>query len=172
MEFIRTLFFYFIVYSFLGWIIEGVFNLCTRGHFIKENFLFLPLKPMYGIAAILLISLKAFVPFWLFLIGAFIIPTLVEYFTAFILYHNLNLKYWDYSHCKYQVSGYICLRFSLYWVILSLALIYGLHPYIVILYNTVYGLWYYFFPIILPIFITDFILTLRFHRTHLVHSRA
>ena len=38
--------------------IEGFFNLSTKGHFIKPNFLLLPLKPMYGIAATLLILIK------------------------------------------------------------------------------------------------------------------
>ena len=58
MQLIRSIFFYFIMYSFLGWMIEGFFNLSTKGHFIKPNFLLLPVKPMYGIAATLLILIK------------------------------------------------------------------------------------------------------------------
>lgn len=161
MQCIRSIFFYFIIYSFLGWIIEGLFNLSTKGHFIKPNFLILPLKPMYGIAATLLIFLKDVVPFWLFLISALIIPSLVEYITAYALSHLFNLKYWDYSNCAYHLSGYICLRFSIYWFILSLVLTYGLQPFIALLYGSISWFWYYFFPISLLIFITDFCLTIR-----------
>lgn len=161
MQLIRSIFFYFIMYSFLGWMIEGFFNLSTKGHFIKPNFLLLPLKPMYGIAATLLILIKDIIPFELFLIAAFIIPSLVEYLSAYLLAHVFHLKYWDYSHCNYQLSGYICLRFSIYWLILSLVLTYGLQPFIALLYQNISWLWYYFFPVSLFIFLIDFSLTIR-----------
>lgn len=161
MQEVRTVFFYFLFYSFLGWIIEGLFNRFTRGTFIKPNFLILPFKPMYGIAATLLIYLKQFSPYWVFLIGVFVFPTLVEYTTAYLIFHLFGLKYWDYSHCPHQLSGYICLRFSIYWSILSFLLIYGLHPYVVLLYTSINWFWRYFFPIALLIFITDCSLSIQ-----------
>ena len=84
MQSIQSIFFYFILYSFLGWIIEGLFSLFTKGYFLKANFLRLPLKPMYGIAAILLIILKELVPSWIFLIILFTLPTVVEYVSAYL----------------------------------------------------------------------------------------
>ena len=161
MSFFRMIFFYFCIYSFLGWIIEGLFNLSTRGNFTKPNFLILPLKPMYGIAAVLLIILKDLVPFWLFLIGCFIVPSFVEYLTAYLLFHSFHLKYWDYSKLPYNLSGYVCLRFSIYWVFLSLALVYVVHPFISLFYTQIVWFWSYFFPIMLLLFIIDFYLTIR-----------
>lgn len=160
MQLFRSVFFYFILYSFLGWIIEGVFNLCTQGSFWKPNFLILPLKPMYGIAATLLIYIKAYSPTWIFLISALIVPTTVEYWTADLMLHFYNHRYWDYSNCSYQHKGYICLRFSIYWFFLSLILTYGLQPFISTFYTSISWFWYYFFPIALIIFLGDFILTL------------
>lgn len=161
MSFFRMIFFYFCIYSFLGWNLEGLFNLSTKGHFIKPNFLILPFKPMYGIASVLLILIKDLVPFWLFLICSFIIPSFVEYLTAYLLFHSFNLKYWDYSRTPYNLSGYICLRFSIYWMLLSLVLIYWIHPFIASLYAHMTWFWFYFFPIMLLLFITDCYLTIR-----------
>lgn len=42
--------FYFTVYSFLGWVLEGSYNLYSTGTFRKEGFLKGPFKPMYGCA--------------------------------------------------------------------------------------------------------------------------
>lgn len=161
MSFFRMIFFCFCIYSFLGWNIEGLFNLSTKGHFIKPNFLILPLKPMYGIAAVLLILFKDCIPFWLFLLCCFIVPSFVEYMAAFLLFHFFNLKYWDYSQIPYNLSGYVCLKFSIYWIILSLMLVYWVHPFITSLYTHILCFWFYFFPIMLFLFVTDFCLTVR-----------
>ena len=114
MTLLRVIFFYFLVYSFFGWIIEGIFNLYTKGRFIKPNFLYLPLKPMYGIASVLLVQLSNLLPFWLLIPCCFIIPTAVEYLTALWLLNTFNLRYWDYSQNAYQISGFICLKFCIY----------------------------------------------------------
>ena len=163
MEWLRDLFFYFLVYSFLGWVIEGLFNLFTKGSFIKPNFLFLPLKPMYGFAATWLIVLKNSLPLWLFLVAAFIIPSFIEYLTAYILSHLFDLSYWDYSHCSYQLSGYICLRFSIYWFFLCLVLIYVLQPYLSIFYTLFTPIWFSIFPISFLLVLIDFLFTLKQH---------
>lgn len=161
MTFFHRTFFYFCIYSFLGWHIEGLFNLCTRGKFIKPNFLILPLKPMYGIASVLLILLKDVTSSWLFLFCCFFVPSFVEYITAFLLSCCFNLKYWDYSKAPYNLSSYICLRFSIYWMLLSLILVYWVHPFIILLYTQILWFWSYFFPIMLLLFLTDFCLTVR-----------
>ena len=36
----------FLIYSFLGWILEGLFNRIKTGSFSKPNFLHGPVKPM------------------------------------------------------------------------------------------------------------------------------
>lgn len=168
MQLLRDVFFYFIVYSFFGWMIEGLFHLCTKGSFIKPNFLILPFKPMYGITATLLIYLNQYLPFWIFLICALVIPTLVEYLTAYLLSHLYHLKYWDYSQCPHQYKGYICLRFSIYWFFLSVILTYELQPLTASFYGSINHFWHYCFPIALFIFMIDFIVTL-YHK-HLVKS--
>lgn len=161
MSYFHMIFFYFCIYSFLGWNLEGLFNLFTRGHFIKSNFLILPLKPMYGIASVLLVLIKDFVPLGIFVIACLIIPSLIEYITAYSLFQSFGLKYWDYSESRYNVSGYICLRFSIYWMFLSLILVYWIHPLIHLFYVYSMRLWVYIFPITLLLLLIDFCLTLK-----------
>lgn len=46
-------------YSFGGWLLEGLYHLLMTGSFWKANFLLGPFKPMYGIAAVLLLGAKS-----------------------------------------------------------------------------------------------------------------
>ena len=47
--------FNFVLYSFLGWILEEVYSYFTFGYFKEHGFLNVPFKPMYGIALFILI---------------------------------------------------------------------------------------------------------------------
>ena len=48
---------YFFIYSFLGWLLETTFCLVTLGTFMKRGFLYGPVCPMYGFAAVGMIQL-------------------------------------------------------------------------------------------------------------------
>ena len=43
---------YFFIYSFLGWLLETTFCLVTLGTFMKRGFLYGPVRPLYGFAAV------------------------------------------------------------------------------------------------------------------------
>ena len=64
---------YFMIYSFLGWVTEVVFHAVVKGRIINRGFLNGPLCPVYGagMCAVLWISsvLKAEDPLILFLVG-------------------------------------------------------------------------------------------------------
>lgn len=170
MTILLTFFFYFIIYSFIGWIIEGLFNLFKEGQFIKPNFLKLPLKPMYGFASTLLVILASPLPLWLVLLLCFIVPSLVEYLSAYLLDTYLGLHYWNYEHKPFQARGYICLEFSCYWFFLSLLLILFVHPYIVSLYILLFKPWTFIAPFIFLIIVYDFITTFSKNRQHYKNS--
>lgn len=154
------IFFYFIFYSLIGWIIEGLFNLYKNKHFIKPNFLSFPIKPMYGCAAIILLILQPHIPIVLFIPLCMVIPTLVEYVSAYLLHHFLNLHYWSYAHKPYQLHSYICLEFSFYWFILVLILIFFLHTYTILLYNLISKLWLIAYPFIFISITFDLLFTI------------
>jgi uncharacterized membrane protein len=146
----------------MGWMTEGVFNLFTKGTFSKPNFLRSPIKPMYGFAAILLIVAKERLPFGLFVLSAIIFPTLVEYLTAWLMVRYFNIKFWDYSEVAFNHHGYVCLTFSVYWVALSLFLVYGVHPLVDAFYNFLSPFMSFVLPIFIISLLWDFITTLAY----------
>ena len=115
------------IYSFGGWLIEGVYQLFMQGTFLKPNFLFGPFKPMYGIASVLLLAVKSLGKGSFFLCSL-IIPLGVEYLSGLWLKKAFGLQYWDYSEHKYNVQGIICLEFAFAWVVLAYVFVYFLQP--------------------------------------------
>ncbi|SYX86698.1 putative ABC transporter permease [Paenibacillus alvei] len=121
--------FYFMVYSFGGWLLENIYSKLTTGRFWKEGFLQGPFKPMYGIAPLLLLPYVEKGGNWgVILLLSFVIPTVVEYVSGLMLEKVFYRKWWDYSSYRIQLQGHVCLSFSLCWMFLSLAVVYGLHP--------------------------------------------
>ncbi len=129
-------FFYFLLYAFGGWMLENMYSWKTTGLFLKENFLKSPVKPMYGVALVLLIyGEKFFHSSFVIIILCFLIPTIVEYVTGAFLEKYFGGKWWDYSDINFQLHGHVCLYFSLCWMVLSMGVLFFLHPMIVKLYN-------------------------------------
>ena len=111
---------YFILYSFLGWIMESIFRSICERKLINTGFLRGPFCPIYGIGSIIMfLFLENFAdsPILLFFI-AMVILTIWEYIVGVILEKIFNTKYWDYSDHKFNFQGRICLTNSIYWGVL------------------------------------------------------
>ncbi|MBU9714055.1 putative ABC transporter permease [Evansella tamaricis] len=157
-----ALIFYFFFYSFMGWLIENVYSLITTGVFMKEGFLYSPLKPMYGFAPIFLLYIVTPETHLLMVLAmCLLVPTTVEYVSGLLLEKFFNRKWWDYSSMPYQISGHVCLLFSFYWLVLSLVFLYLLHPMAEMLFQRVSGFWYYIYPAIITVALIDILLTLQ-----------
>ena len=108
---------YFVLYAVVGYMLEVIFAAVVLGKFVNRGFLNGPWCPIYGfgvvIVAVLLkpISQSLIVLF----IGSTIVTSLLEYFTGFVLERVFHQKWWDYSDMPFNLSGYICLKFSLVW---------------------------------------------------------
>lgn len=153
-------FFYFMIYSFLGWVLEGTYNLYSNGSFRKEGFLKGPFKPMYGFAPILILIAKDLaLPLPLFLLLALIVPSAVEYVSGWLLKTVFHKQWWDYSRMPYQLQGHICLRFSLYWWGLSVACVYCIQPLLQLLYTRIQTLWGVALPLVSLYLLADLLWT-------------
>ena len=122
---------YFILYSFLGWIMESIFRSICEKKLINTGFLRGPFCPIYGIGSIIMIVfLKDFekYPISLFFISM-IILTAWEYIVGVILEKIFNTKYWDYSDHKINFQGRICLTNSICWGVLGVLFIKYIHPF-------------------------------------------
>lgn len=63
----------------------------------------------------------------LFLLMA-ICMTIIELIAGIFLLKFFNLRLWDYREEKFNYQGFICLKFSLFWMILSAGYYFLLHP--------------------------------------------
>ncbi|BCG58854.1 putative ABC transporter permease [Paenibacillus sp. URB8-2] len=158
-------FYYFIVYSILGWFIEGMYNWYSSGTFRKEGLMKGPYKPMYGFAPLLLLALGVTaMPLPLFLAATFVVPSAVEYATGALLKLLFRRRWWDYSGQAYQLGGHICLQFSLYWWGLSVVCLVAVHPLMTQLYSLTADIWSVLLPMTVLGFAADLALTFRIRR--------
>lgn len=122
---------YFIIYSFLGWIMESIFRSIAEKKLINTGFLRGPFCPIYGFGAIIMfIFLERLQnkPIILFIVSV-IVLTAWEYIVGVLLEKIFKTKYWDYSEHKFNFQGRICLTNSIYWGILGIVFIKYIHPF-------------------------------------------
>ena len=136
---IVTLFIWFVLYSFLGWVWETSFCSIKAGHFINRGFLNGPVIPVYGFGAVfVLIALSVAAPVLpshlpyidipLVFLSGMIICTILEYVTAVILESAFHIRWWDYSKQKFNFQGRICLKSALFFGLMSVVIIYIVQP--------------------------------------------
>ncbi len=121
---------YFIIYSFLGWLIEVIHAYIERGEWVNRGFIKGPFCPIYGFGALLLLALLSPIQQnWLILfIGAVMLITLLEFVTGLFLETLFGAKWWDYQDEKYHMKGYVCPKYSLLFGVLAVVAIKGVHP--------------------------------------------
>lgn len=122
---------YFIIYSIIGFIIETLFGLVTKGVLeSRKSFLYGPLCGIYGLGAIIMIiALRRFNKnnYTLF-VGGFIVGSIIEYSISLIGEELFQIKWWDYSNMPFNINGRICVSFSIFWGILAIYLMSHLNP--------------------------------------------
>lgn len=113
-------FFYF--YCFFGWVFESTYVSAKQGRFVNRGFLRIPMLPLYGSGAVMMlwVSLPFRNSLILTYISGVIGATLLEYITGYVMELLFKVRYWDYSHYKYNLHGYICLTSSIAWGFLTI----------------------------------------------------
>lgn len=126
---------FFLIYSFLGWVIEVVFHVVVGGQIINRGFLNGPICPVYGFGMICVLLIYNLVgsdnTFIVFLEGL-VFTTLIELIAGFILDKFFHARWWDYSSMPLNLNGYICLGFSIIW---GLAVVFVIKLVHVFIYN-------------------------------------
>ena len=115
------LFYYFMLYSFLGWAMESAFVSITTKEWVNRGFINGPLCPIYGTGALLILVLLSPVQENLLLLfcGGFLVATVVEYAIAVLLEKLFHASWWDYSKKKFNIKGRVCLERSVEWGLLT-----------------------------------------------------
>lgn len=124
---------YFIIYSFLGWVMESIFRSIAEKKIINSGFLYGPFCPIYGIGAIIMfLFLNGFKEnIILLFIISFVVLSIWEYLVGWLLEIVFHTKYWDYSDNKYNIQGRLCLMNSLFWGVLGVVFIRIIHPFVI-----------------------------------------
>ncbi len=127
----------FLIYSFIGWVIEAAVGTIKNRRFTNRGFSTGPFCIVYGIAAVVMsVTLTELIdnPVFLF-IGCGVQATVIEWITGKTLERLNRRKWWDYSGKKMNFDGYICLQYTLLWAVLGvLCLKYG-NTFFLFLYN-------------------------------------
>ena len=128
---ITRIFVYFIIYSVIGYVIETLFGLVTKGVIeSRQSFLYGPFCAIYGVGAVIMIlGLQYFKKnFYTLFLGGFLIGSVVEYLISLIGEWFFNIKWWDYSNMAFNINGRVCIAFSLIWGVLAIYLMGHFNP--------------------------------------------
>lgn len=121
----------FFVYSFLGWAMEVVHGVYGKRKLINHGFLNGIVCPVYGFSMVFLsVFLDSLREGWFYLfLGCMIVSSVIELVTGVILEKVFRIRMWDYSNMKFQVGGYVCLKYAILWGILGMLLIKLANPF-------------------------------------------
>ena len=120
---------FFFLYSFFGWIWESCYVSLREHRWVNRGFMHGPMLPLYGSGAVsvLIITLPVRDNLPLVFIMGMIGATLLEFFTGMIMESLFHVRYWDYSHLKFNIKGYICPVASLCWGVFSIMMVKVVH---------------------------------------------
>lgn len=129
---IRIYFLLFMIYAFLGWIMEVTGKLIELKKFVNRGFLIGPYCPIYGCGAILITFLLGkFVkyPILLFFMAILVCGTL-EYLTSYFMEKFFHARWWDYSKRKFNINGRVCLNTIIPFGLLGMFIMYVSNPFL------------------------------------------
>lgn len=122
----------FLLYSFLGWIVESIYCFIVDKKFVNRGFLIGPCLPIYGFGCLIIVfMLDKFreSPILLFVMATFMC-SILEYITSYIMEKIFKTRWWDYSNMKYNINGRICLRNMMFFGVLAILMSYFVNPFI------------------------------------------
>ncbi len=125
------LFAFFVIFSVLGFFLETLFALVTKGVIeSRKSFLYGPFCAIYGVGAtVMVVGLQKFKKnnYTLFL-GGFLIGSVVEYIISWVGEMVFDIKWWDYSKMPFNINGRVCIWFSIFWGVLGIYLMNSVYP--------------------------------------------
>lgn len=129
---IHHMFWYFLIFSVLGLIIETLYCFVSTGVLeSRKGLIWGPLCPVYGVCGTFLIyilyKLDCKNTMEIFIAG-FIFGSISEYFLSFVLEAVYGTRFWNYEYLEFNLNGRIGLMFSLYWGILSILIMKLIKP--------------------------------------------
>ena len=164
MEKFSLYFILFLIYSFIGCLIEVVNSLITEKKFVNRGFMLGPYCPIYGYSAIIMILyLEQYKDniLTVFLL-AVVVCSIVEYLVSYIMEKLFNARWWDYSTRKFNINGRVCLMNAFLFGLLGVVLVYFINPLLTGLLSKINSTILIIISLVwLIIFIGDFIISMN-----------
>lgn len=123
----------FLIYSFIGWLIETINVSWIEKRFVNRGFLLGPYCPIYGVGGLLCyLLLRKYLndPLALFMMSILIF-SILEYSTSYLMEKLFKARWWDYSDKKYNINGRICLETMIPFGLLGCFAMYVLNPFLI-----------------------------------------
>ena len=120
----------FIIYAFIGWCTEVGYAALNTGKFVNRGFLNGPYCPIYGCGVVIVVAVLTPLKENLIIlfIGSFLLTSVLEFITGFLLEKVFHNKWWDYSDLPFNIKGYVSLKFSIYWGLACTFIMDIMHP--------------------------------------------
>ncbi|MGE4344434.1 MAG: HD domain-containing protein [Geoalkalibacter sp.] len=128
---ILNILFSFSLFSILGWMLEVTYRSVRDKRFVNPGLLKGPYLPLYGTGALMLmvaVSLLEGSHVLTKALAYLIITTGLELGSGLVGNCFSQSRLWDYSDQRFNYKGHICLKFSIYWIVLAFAFEYLLLP--------------------------------------------
>ena len=103
---------WFILYSFMGWVVESIYMSFRNRKLTNRGFAFSPFCPIYAVGALSVYGMLrplAGQYVVLYLAGA-VLATTLEYITAVLMRNLFGQVWWDYTEKPFNYKGVICLE--------------------------------------------------------------
>lgn len=120
----------FIIYAFFGWCTEVAYAALETGKFVNRGFLNGPYCPIYGCGIVIVVGILTPLKdnLLILFVGSFLLTSILEFITGFLLEQVFHNKWWDYSEFPFNIKGYVCLKFSIYWGLACTFVMDIIHP--------------------------------------------
>lgn len=124
----------FLFYSIFGNMFERILMYFKHTDYVS-GFMGTIFTPIYGIAVLVILCIhnrikidnkffKILVEFLIYVV----VLSMLEFIGGVLIEKVFNKVYWNYSKYKYNLGKYICLEVSMLWGVLSLWIVYLIHP--------------------------------------------
>lgn len=148
----------FILYSFAGFLLEVVFaRLTSTPKRDRKCLLLLPLCPVYGLGALLILWTAN--PAWGYLgvaIAGGAAATLAELCMGLLYRHAAKVEFWNYRDLPGNLAGLVCPWFAMAWGVLAVLLVYRVQP---VMETAVASIPDWLFPPALILLLSDLLVT-------------
>ena len=136
------IFWFFLLYSALGWVVEVVYCTLVSGKIKNRGFLNGPVCPVYGFGMLALLACLHLIMDsvgagsarvedaggLVIFLGAMTLASTVELIAGIMLDVLFHARWWDYRMRPFNLNGYICLQFSILWGLGGVFVIKLVHP--------------------------------------------